>query len=127
MKREIDCGLPTPGQPFSWAIGYGDTLYTTHGPVTPEGGILQADIAEQAHLTFANMKRAVEAAGGTTDDYVQVKIFLVDGAHVAAVDAVYREYFRPPFPNRATVVVAGLVAPGMKIEVTAIARIARAD
>ena len=124
MKKELDIGLPTPGQPFSWAIASGDFLFTTHGPVTPEGGILQADIREQAHLTFQHFRTAIEAAGGSMDDYVQLQIFLIDPADVGPVDEVYRQYFRAPYPNRATVIVAGLVAPGMKIEVTGVAHIA---
>lgn len=123
MKREIDMGLPTPGQPFSWAIGSGDMLFTTHGPVTPEGGILQDTTEAQAHLTFQHFRTTVEAAGGTMDDYLQLQIFLTDPADVGPVDEVYRQYFRAPYPNRATIIVAGLVAPGMKIEVTGIARI----
>jgi 2-iminobutanoate/2-iminopropanoate deaminase len=124
MKTEIDMGLPTPGQPFSWAIGSGDLLFTTHGPVTPEGGILQASTEEQAHLTFQHFRSTVEAAGGTMDDYLQLQIFLTDLADVGPVDAVSQQYFRAPSPNRATIIVAALVAPGMKIEVTGIARVA---
>lgn len=123
MKREIDMGLPTPGQPFAWAIGSGDFVFTTHGPVTPEGTILQASIEEQAHLTFQHFRSTIEAAGGTMADYLQLQIFLVDMAHVGPVDAIYKEYFPAPYPNRATIIVAGLVAPGMMIEVTGIARV----
>ena len=123
MKEEIDCGLPTPGQPFSWAIRARGTLYTTHGPVLPNGSILQGSTAEQAELTLKNMIAAVEAAGGTAADFVQVQIFLIDEADVAIVDDVYRRTFSPPYPNRATVIVAGLVAPGMRVEITSIAEL----
>ena len=40
---------------------------------------------------------------------------------MAPVDEVYREFFQPPYPNRVSVVVAGLVAPGMRFEIQAIA------
>lgn len=123
MKEEIDCGLPVPGQPFAWAIRARGTLYTTHGPVTPDGTILQGDITQQAELTLRNMIASVEAAGGTAADFVQRQIFLVDGADMAPVDAVYRRFFAPPYPNRASLIVAGLVAPGMRIEISAIAEL----
>ena len=59
------------------------------------------------------------------DDYLQLQIFLTDLADVGPVDTVYRQYFSAPYPNRATVIVAALVAPGMKIEVTGIAQVNR--
>lgn len=122
-KTALDIGLPTPGQPFSWAIMDGDMLYTTHAAVTPEGGILQEDVEAQAHLTFQNFRKTVEVAGGTMDDFLQLTIYITDGSHMAAVDKVYEGYFQPPYPNRATLIVAGLVGPGMLIEVTGVARI----
>ena len=60
-------GLPVPAQPFAWAIGSDDLVLTTHGPVTPEGTILQASIEAQAHLTFQHFKTTIEAAGGTME------------------------------------------------------------
>ena len=42
---------------------------------------------------------------------------------MAAMNAVYRTYFEPPYPNRATVVVAGLLVPGAIIEIVANAHI----
>lgn len=122
MREEIDTGLPTPGQPFAWATGAGDFVFTTHGPVTADGSILQGDIAAQARLTLDNLGRALAAAGCDFDDVVQVQIFLVDVADMAPVDAVYRTVFRAPWPTRASLVVAALVAPGMRIELSAIAR-----
>ena len=63
------------------------------------------------------------AAGGTMADVAQVLIYLTDGADAAAMNAVYRTYFEPPYPNRATVVVAGLLGPGAIIEIVANAHI----
>jgi 2-iminobutanoate/2-iminopropanoate deaminase len=125
LKNQIDMGLPEPSQPFAWAISSGEFLFTTHGPVLADGRILQGSTADQAHLTFQHFQSAAKAAGGSMDDYVQLQIFLTDRADVAVVDEIYRLYFRPPYPNRATVIVAGLVVPEMNIEVTGIARIVR--
>lgn len=121
-REEIDTGLPTPGQPFSWATRADGFVFTTHGPVLPDGSILQGDVTAQARLTLDNLGRALAAAGCGYDDVVQVQIFLVDVADMAPVDAVYRTVFRAPWPTRASLVVAGLVAPGMRIEVCATAR-----
>lgn len=124
MRQEIDTGLPSLGQPFSWAVGDGQMVYTSHGPVTAEGKILQGDITAQTRLTLDNLRRTMEAAGGSLDDVLQVQLYLLDVADMKPVDAVYAEVFHAPYPSRSTAVVAALVAPGMRIELLATARIA---
>jgi len=126
MRQEINTGLPSLGQPFSWAVADGQMVYTSHGPVTPEGKILQGDITAQTQLTLANLRRTIEAAGGTLDDVLQVQLYLLDVADMKPVDAVYGQVFHAPYPSRSTAVVAALVAPGMRIELLATARIATA-
>jgi 2-iminobutanoate/2-iminopropanoate deaminase len=124
MKEVVDCGLPALAQPFSWAVKGGGTLYTAHGPVRPDGSIDTGPIEVQARLTFSNLRNAVQAAGGTLDDVTQVLIYMLDIADMAAIDAVYREFFVAPYPNRSSAAVAGLVVPGMKLEIVAYAAIA---
>jgi len=122
MKEVIDTGLPPLRQPFSWAVkASGPLLFTAHGPVRPDGSIDTGPIADQARLTFANLRRAVEAAGGTLEDVTQVLIYMTDVQDMPAIDAVYREFFAAPYPNRSSMGVAGLVVPGMKIEIVAYA------
>lgn len=124
MRHEIDTGLPSLGQPFSWAVADGQMVYTSHGPVTSAGKILQGDITAQTRLTLENLRQAIEAAGGSLDDVLQVQLYLLDVADMKPVDVVYAEMFRAPYPSRSTAVVAALVAPGMRIELLATARIA---
>ncbi|GGH48656.1 enamine deaminase RidA [Comamonas phosphati] len=122
MKQVIDTGLPPLKQPFSWAVkASGSMLFTAHGPVREDGSIDTGPIAEQARLTFANLRRAVQAAGGTLADVTQVLIHMTDVADMPAIDAVYRRFFDAPYPNRSSMGVAGLVVPGMKIEIVAYA------
>lgn len=123
MKEVIDCGLPALAQPFSWAVKGGGILFTTHGPVRTDGSIDSGPIDQQARLTFSNLQRALTAAGGTLADVTQVLIYMLDVQDMKAIDAVYREFFVPPYPNRSSAAVAGLVAPGMKIEIVAYAAV----
>lgn len=124
MRQEIDTGLPSLGQPFSWAVGDGSMVYTSQGPITAEGKILQGDITAQTRLTLDNLRRALEAAGGSLDDVLQVQLYLLDVADMKPFDAVYADVFRAPYPSRSTAVVAALVAPGMRVELLATARVA---
>jgi 2-iminobutanoate/2-iminopropanoate deaminase len=118
MNEVIDVGLPPLKQPFSWMVRSSGILFTAHGPVRPDGSIDTGPIDQQARLTFANLKRAVEAGGATLADVAQVLIYMTDVADMPAIDAVYRDFFQAPYPNRSSAGVA-LVVPGMKIEVVA--------
>jgi len=124
MKQIIDTGLPPLKQPFSWAVkASGQMLFTAHGPVRADGSIHTGTIEEQARLSFANLRSAVQAAGGTLADVAQVLIYMTDVADMPAIDAVYREFFEAPYPNRSSMGVAALVVPGMKIEIVAYAMV----
>ncbi len=122
MKQVIDIGLPALKQPFSWAVkGTGQMLFTSHGPVRMDGTIDTGPIEEQARLTFSNLRMALMAAGGTLADVTQVLIYMTDVKDMPAIDAVYREFFTAPYPNRSSAAVAALVVSGMKLEVVAYA------
>lgn len=124
MKQVVDVGLPPLKQAFSWAVkAKGEMLFTVNGPVRPDGSIDTGSIEQQARLTFANLQRATQAAGGSLDNVTQVLIYMTDVTDMDSIDKVYREFFSAPFPNRASVGVAALVEPGMKLEVLAYAMI----
>jgi 2-iminobutanoate/2-iminopropanoate deaminase len=124
-KEVIDVGLPPLKQPFSWAVKAKGLLFTAHGPVRQDGTIDTGPIEQQARLTFTNLQRACVAAGGTLDDVVQVLIYMTDVADMPAIDGVYREFFKPPYPNRSSAGVA-LVVAGMKLEIVAYAMVGAA-
>lgn len=119
MKHVIDVGLPTPPQPFSWAVASAGMLFTAHGPVLPDGRVDTGPVARQARLTLENLRQAVRAAGGDLEHVTQVQLFLTDAADMPVVDEVYREFFAAEYPNRCTAVVAALVVSGMRVELTA--------
>ena len=124
MKHIVDTGLPPIGQPFSWAVKAGGLLFTTHGPVRSDGTLDTGPIEQQASLTLENVRRAVAAAGGRMSDVAQVLIYMTDERDMPAIDRVYREFFEAPYPNRSSVAVRGLVAPGMRVEMVVYAAIA---
>jgi 2-iminobutanoate/2-iminopropanoate deaminase len=125
MIRAVDTGLPDVGRPLEWAILADNVLYTVQLPLKMDGSYETGDIAAQTELTLANLRRAVEAAGGTLADVTQVIVYLPDPQDFAAMNAVYGKYFSRPCPNRATLV-SNLVVPGVRIEIIAYAHISRA-
>lgn len=124
MKQVIDIGLPSIGQPFSWAVKAGGLLFTTHGPVRSDGSIDTGPIEQQTRLTLENIRRAVTAAGGHMSDVAQVLIYMTDEMDMPVIDRIYREFFEAPYPNRSSMAVRGLVAPGMRVEMVVYAAIA---
>jgi len=123
VKQVVDTGLPPLAQPFSWAVKARGLLFTAHGPVRADGSIDTGAIEDQARLTFGNLQRAVAAAGGSLEDVTQVLIYMTDLEDMPQIDRVYLEFFAPPYPNRSSMGVSGLVVPGMKIEIVAYAAI----
>jgi 2-iminobutanoate/2-iminopropanoate deaminase len=84
------------------------------------GEIIADDFASQARRTFANLATTLEAAGCTAADVVHVTTYLIDRGDFDAFNDAFKRTFSEPYPARVTVL-AQLVAPGLSIEVTAIA------
>ena len=124
MKRAVNTGLPAVGRPIEWATIADGILYTAQLPLKADGSFETGDIGAQTDLTLANLKRTVEAAGGTLADVVQVIVYLPDPKDFDGMNAVYGRYFPKPYPNRATLV-ANLVVPGARIEIVAYAHVGR--
>jgi 2-iminobutanoate/2-iminopropanoate deaminase len=124
MRNAIKTHLPSEKAPIEWAVSADGILYTAQIPIREDGSIETGDITKQANLTLDNLKRTVEAAGGTMDDVTQVLVYLTSPENFAGMNSVYEKFFRKPYPNRATVV-AGLMVKGALIEIVAYAHIAK--
>lgn len=114
-------GVAMPKAPYSPAVVTGD-LVVTAGQVAfdANGELVSGGIEEQARQVFDNLRRCLEAAGSSLDGVVKVNAFLADLADFETYNEVYQEYFSSPYPARTTVQ-AGL-APGLRLEVEALAR-----
>ena len=125
MRAPIKTHLPSEDAPLEWAVTADGILYTAHVPLRADGSIEDGPMERQAEVTFDNLKRTLDAAGGSLDDVTQVLIYLTDPAVFQGMNAVYRRFFAKPYPNRATVIVAGLMVPGAVIEIVAYAHLKR--
>lgn len=114
-------GVVKPKAPYSPVVVSGDLVYTA-GQVAfdEEGNVVSDGVAAQSRQVFENMGRCLATAGCGFEDVIKVIGFLADMADFDDYNQVYKQYFREPYPAR-TRVQAGL-APGLKVEVEAIAR-----
>jgi enamine deaminase RidA (YjgF/YER057c/UK114 family) len=124
MRQAVKTHLPSERVPIEWATIADGILYTAQIPIREDGSIETGDITKQATLTLDNLKRTVEAAGGSMDDVTQVLVYLTSPEAFPGMNAVYEKYFRKPYPNRATIV-AGLMVKGAQIEIVAYAHIGK--
>jgi 2-iminobutanoate/2-iminopropanoate deaminase len=124
MREPVKTHLPAVNAPLEWATTADGILYTAQIPNREDGSIEQGNITAQAQLTLDNLRRTVEAAGGTMDDVTQVVVYLPDPADFPGMNAVYAKAFNKPYPNRATIV-AQLMVPGARIEILAYAHVGR--
>jgi 2-iminobutanoate/2-iminopropanoate deaminase len=76
--------------------------------------------------TLSNLKQAIEAGGGTLRDVAQVIVYLVHASDGPGMNEVYKEFFKEPYPSRATIVVKELMGPTMRVELIAHANLAKA-
>jgi 2-iminobutanoate/2-iminopropanoate deaminase len=77
-------------------------------------------IGPYSRLVLNNLKAVLEAGGCTFDNVVKCTVFLEDMNDFSQMNAVYAEFFKPPYPARAAVQVARL-PKDVKVEIEAIA------
>jgi 2-iminobutanoate/2-iminopropanoate deaminase len=112
--------------PYAQARREGDLVYCSGqialDPAT--GSLVAGGVAAEARRVLENLSVVLRAAGGDLTSVVKTTVFLADMADFAAMNEVYAEFFRAPYPARSTVAVAALPR-GAKVEIEAIARLAR--
>src|ERR1035437_1680375 len=111
-------GVAAPRGPYSPAVRAGDFIFVS-GQVAVDRAtqrLISGDIADETRQVLNNIKTLIESCGATLADVVKCGVYLGDGNDFAAMNAVYAE----SKPARATVV-TGFAAPGIHVEIEAIA------
>ncbi|MDX6395395.1 MAG: 2-iminobutanoate/2-iminopropanoate deaminase [Streptosporangiaceae bacterium] len=110
---------PGPGGPYSQAVTAGDFVFLSgQRPVDAVTAVIPGNFAEQAHAVLRNLVQLAAAAGSSAGQVVKVTVHLADLKFFDEFNAVYQEYFTPPYPSRTTV---GSQLRGILVEVDAIA------
>jgi 2-iminobutanoate/2-iminopropanoate deaminase len=123
MKKVIKTeNAPEAIGPYSQAIAIDGMIFASGqiaiDPAT--GKLSQGSIEDQTRLVLNNLKAVLEAGGCTFDNVVKCTVFLEDMDDFSRMNAVYAEFFSPPYPARAAVQVARL-PKDVKVEIEAIA------
>lgn len=111
MKREAIRTDKAPGAvgPYSQGIRAGQLLYTSGQiPLTPAGEMVGGDIQSAARQALSNVENILAAGGASMADVVKVTVFLTNMGDFAAVNQVYAERFKEPFPARSAIQVVRL-------------------
>jgi 2-iminobutanoate/2-iminopropanoate deaminase len=113
---------PPPQAPYSQAIiANGFVFVSGQGPIEPKTGkIVLGDIKDQTRLVLENIKTILEAAGSSLEKAVKCSVFLKDIHDFAAMNEVYKTYFKENPPARTTVQ-AGDIFGGIGVEIDCIA------
>ena len=124
MKKIISTkNAPQAIGPYSQAVATNGFLFISGQlGVTPSGEFAGADVKSQAQRSLQNLQAILSEAGLSFENAVKTTIFLADIADFAAVNEIYAEFFKEPYPARSTVAVKTLPKGGL-VEIELIAAI----
>ena len=116
-------GMEDLGLPFSSAVRVGNTLYLSGnlGNVPGTLDLAPGGIQGETKQTMDNIKAVAEQFGSSMDKVVKCTVFLADIGEWAAMNEVYRTYFKNP-PARSALGASGL-AINARVEIECIATI----
>ncbi|MDV7270575.1 RidA family protein [Thioclava sp. A2] len=117
-RRNISGGSPyEPKLGYSRAVVKGDWCFVagTTG-ADPDTKAFPDSVLDQARNTFATIKRALDEAGFSFEDVVRANYIITNAAYMEEIIPALSEVFGEIRPA-ATMIVAGLVNPAMKIEI----------
>ncbi len=123
MKRVVRTGLPDIARPMEWATMGGGLLCTAAVPIEADGGFETGDARAQVALALSNLEKIVTAAGGQLTDVMQVMVYLTSADHIPVLNELWAETFKPPYPNRAVVIVTAIGVPDVVIMMQVLAHI----
>lgn len=119
----ITSDAPDPVGPYNQAVKAGNTLYLS-GQIALDpktGSLVLANIEDETHQVFKNLKAVLAKDNMTFDNIVKCTVFVSDMNNYGRINAIYGEYFDDnTAPARELVEVARL-PKDVNIEISAIA------
>ncbi len=123
MSKRIIATKDAPAAigPYSQAVATEKLVFTSGQlPIDPATGkIPEGSIEQRAHLVFRNLQAIAQKAETNLDNAIKTTLYLTDINDFQAVNIIYAEYFKEPFPARSAFQVAALPL-GADIEMEAV-------
>ena len=118
-------GKPASGkQMITSLIVHNGLIYISGQGANDAGNVQGADIESHTKKVMDNVKKLVEAGGGTMDSIFQLTVYLGSLDYYDGMNKVFKGYFPNGGPARSTVAVAGV--PGRSLlEINCIAAVTR--
>ena len=121
-EKEVISGADVPQSflPFSPAMQAGPYVFISgQASVDDQGTIVIGSFEEECRRSFDNLGKILAAAGLGFEDVVQVRNYVGEQANLPKFNAIYKEYFKAPYPARTTLM--GCLGDLLKFEVDAVA------
>jgi 2-iminobutanoate/2-iminopropanoate deaminase len=115
-------GAPGAIGPYSQGVKTDGLVFVSGQiPLDPETGeVVNTGIGGQTTRVLKNLRAVLEAAGAGLDSVVKTTVYMRDLSDFEGMNEVYGEFFKPPYPARATVEAKGL-PKGVALEIDAVA------
>lgn len=107
--------------PYSQGIDSGDTIYLSGQLGLNADGEMQDGVVAQAHQSLKNIEILLAEVGLDFTNIVKTLVLLDDMNDFKAVNEVYAQYFKEPYPARSAFAVKGLPLDGL-VEIEIIAK-----
>jgi len=123
MKKTIHTpGAPAAIGPYSQAIEDGGWIFCSGqiGLDPATGKLVEGGVEAEAARALFNLRAVLQEAGAGMEHVVKTTVFIVDLRDFEAVNRIYGDFFKAPYPARSTVQVAALPR-GARIEIEATA------
>ena len=115
---------PSAIGPYSQAIVANGMVFTAGQiALNPTGQMVgDGDVANETRQALSNLQAVLEAAGAGLDTVIKTTVFLADMEDFGAMNTVYAQFFKAPYPARSAVEAARL-PKGVRVEIEAVALI----
>ena len=115
---------PEPRGPYPHARTHGGLVWVTGqiGRDPSTQAIVAGGFAAEFHQAITNLERILAEAGSSLDLVVRAEVQFVDEADLDAMNRIYAERFRTPYPARTSYGVAFLWK-GARVQISAVAAV----
>ncbi len=117
--------LPAPRGPYSPGVRWERLVFVSgQGAADPSTGqMVGDDVESHTEQCLKNIAAILQAAGSGLPYVLRCGVFLADISEFSRMNGVYQRMFGDNRPARTTIQAAALPAPGLRVEIDAIAYI----